>query len=85
MGSIFSKPKMPGKSEEQLAAEKAEKERLDREEAESKTRAERQDRVRRQNLAGQRSLQEESITGFTGFRRKQMGGTPPQTSGSIRN
>ena len=85
MGSIFSKPKMPGKSEEQLAAEKAEKERLDREEAESKSRSERQDRVRRQNLSGQRSLQEESVTGFTGFRRKQMGGTPPQTSGSIRN
>ena len=85
MGSIFSKPKAPEKSQEQLAAEKAEKERLDREEAESKARAKDQDRIRRQNLAGQRSLQEEGMTGFTGFRRKQMGGTPPQTSGSIRN
>ena len=84
MGSIFSKPKMPGKSEEQIAAEKAEKERLARVEAEDKARSERQDMVRRQNLAGQRSLQEENVEGFTGFRRKQMGQTPPQTSGSIR-
>jgi hypothetical protein len=85
VGSIFSKPKAPGKSQEQLAAEKAEKERLAKAEADEKARVAREDRVRRQNLAGQRSLQEEDVEGFTGFRRKQMGSSQPQTSGSIRN
>jgi len=84
MGSVFGKPKTPSKSQEQIAAEKAEQERLDREEADEKMRKARQDDVRRQNLAGQRSTQDESIEGFTGFRRKQMG-TAPSQGKSIRN
>lgn len=84
MGSIFKTPKMPGKSEEQLAAEAAEKERLAKEAEDEKARQERADKVRRQNLAGSRSTQSEEIQGFTGFRRRQMG-TQASMGQSIRS
>jgi membrane protein involved in colicin uptake len=61
---------------EKLKAE--EKARLEKERAEEKARKEERDRVRRGNLAGQRSLQKEDVKGFLGYRR--MG----KPSGSIR-
>lgn len=85
MGSLFSSPKATGKSEEQVAAEKAEQERLAKSEADEKSRQADQERKRKANLLGRRSLQDEGVEGFVGYRRKQMGGSKPQTSGSIRN
>ncbi len=85
MGSLFSKPKTPQKSEEQVAAEKAEQERLAKSEADEESRQADQERKRQSNLLGRRSLQDEGVEGFVGYRRKQMGGSKPQTSGSIRN
>lgn len=84
MGSLFSKPKAPGKSEEQIAAEKAEQERLAKSEADEESRQADQERKRKANLLGRRSLQGEDVEGFVGYRRKQMGAAKPQTSGSIR-
>lgn len=84
MGSIFSKPKAPSKSQEQIDSEKAEKERLARSEAEAETRKLDDKRKFASNLTGRRSLQGTDVEGFTGYRRKQMGSSKPQTSGSIR-
>ena len=85
MGSLFSSPKTPKKSEEQIAAEKAEQERLAKSEADEESRQADQERKRKSNLVGRRSLQGEDVEGFGGYRRKQMGAAKPQTSGSIRN
>jgi hypothetical protein len=84
MGSVFSKPRMPSKSQEQIAAEEAEKERLARSEAEEEQRRLDNKRKFASNLVGRRSLQGTDIEGFTGYRRKQMGSAQPQQSGSIR-
>lgn len=84
MGSVFSKPKAPSKSQEQIDAENAEKERLARVEAENEQRKEDDKRKFASNLVGRRSLQGTDIEGFTGYRRKQMGSSQPQQSGSIR-
>lgn len=85
MGSLFSSPKTPEKSEEQVAAEKAEQERLAKSEADEILRKADAQRKREANLVGRRSLQGEDVEGFGGYRRKQMGAAKPQTSGSIRN
>ena len=84
MGNIFSKPKTPSKSQEQIDAENAEKERLARVEAENEQRIKDDERKVALNLVGRRSLQAADVEGFTGYRRKQMGSSKPQTSGSIR-
>jgi len=81
MGSVFSKPKMPQKSQEQIAAEKAEKERLARVEAEDKRKAEEAEQKATSNLVGRRSLQAAGMEGYTGFRRKQMGAAQPTQAG----
>ena len=84
MGSLFSKPKMPQKSEEQLAAEKAAKEQAEKDKADAERRAADEERKRRRNLVGVRSLQSEEMEGFGGFRRKVMG-TAPSKGESIRS
>ena len=82
MGSVFSKPKMPQKSEEQIAAEKAAKEQAEKDKADAKSRAIDDERKKRLNLLGTRSLQDEDLQGFTGFRRNM--GTTPSKGKSIR-
>jgi len=81
MGSVFSKPKMPGKTPEQLAAEQAEKDRLAKSEAEDERRKKEAEDRARQNLVGRRSLQEAGMEGYTGYRRKQMGAAQPTSAG----
>lgn len=81
MGSLFSKPKMPQKSEEQLAAEKEAKERAEKDKADAERRAADEERKQRKNLLGARSLQDEEMQGFGGFRRM---GTTPSKGKSIR-
>ena len=83
MGSIFSGPKMPGKSEEQLAAEKAAKDQAERDKAAEAKRKEDFSRKQRANLLGQRSLQDEDISGFGGFRK--MGTNQKSQGKSIRS
>ena len=73
---------MPQKSEEQLAAEKAAKEQAEKDKADAERRAEDQERKKRSNLLGSRSLQDEELEGFTGFRRNM--GTTPSKGKSIR-
>ena len=73
---------MPQKSEEQLAAEKAAKEQAEKDKADAERRAEDQERKKRGNLLGSRSLQDEELEGFTGFRRNM--GTTPSKGKSIR-
>lgn len=82
MGSVFSKPKMPQKSEEQIAAEKAAKEQAEKDKLAAERRAEDQERKKRSNLLGARSLQDEELQGYTGFRRNM--GTTPSQGKSIR-
>ena len=82
MGSLFSKPKMPQKSEEQIAAEKAAKEQAEKDKLAAERRTEDQERKKRSNLLGARSLQSEELEGFTGFRRNM--GTTPSKGKSIR-
>lgn len=81
MGSLFSKPKMPEKSEEQLATEKAAKEQAEKDKADAERRAADEERKQRKNLLGARSLQDEEMQGFGGFRRM---GTTPSKGKSIR-
>jgi len=81
MGNIFSKPKMPEKSQEQIAAEKAEEERLARVEKENEERKLEAEKKATSNLVGRRSLQAAGMEGYTGFRRKQMGAAQPTQAG----
>lgn len=73
---------MPQKSEEQIAAEKAAKEQAEKDKLAAERRAEDQERKKRSNLLGTRSLQDEELQGFTGFRRNM--GTTPSKGKSIR-
>lgn len=75
MGFGGSSPKPDPELEEQRAAEKA---RIAEEKAAEEARKKEADRVRTANLYGQKSLQDEEMQGFTGYRR--MG----KPSGSIR-
>ena len=84
MGSVFSKPKTPQKSQEQIDAEQAEKDRLAKVEADTEADELDEERKTTGNLTGRRSLQAAQMEGYTGYRRKQMGKSQPQTSGSIR-
>ena len=78
MGFGSSSPPPDPELEKQKAEEKA---RLEKEREQERLRKVEADRVRTSNLAGQRSLQEEEVKGFVGFRR--MGKSSPR-SGSIR-
>ena len=73
---------MPQKSEEQIAAEKAAKEQAEKDKLEAERRTEDQERKKLSNLLGARSLQDEELQGFTGFRRNM--GTTPSKGKSIR-
>ncbi len=73
---------MPQKSEEQIAAEKAAKEQAEKDKIAAERRTEDQERKKRSNLLGARSLQDENLEGFTGFRRNM--GTTPSKGKSIR-
>ena len=66
-----SAPKSDPALEKQRQAEEA---RLAKEKESEERRRKEEERVRRANLAGQRSLQSEDIAGFTGFRRSKMMG-----------
>lgn len=84
MGSLFSTPKMPEKSQEQIDAERQAKLQAERDKRDAEDRAKDEERKKRKNLLGARSLQSEDIEGFGGFRRKVMG-TAPSKGESIRS
>lgn len=84
MGSLFSTPKMPQKSQEQIDAERQAKLQAERDKRDAEDRAADEERKRKANLLGARSLQSEDVTGFTGYRRKVMG-TAPSQGKSIRS
>lgn len=79
MGSMFGSSK-PSVDPELEKARKEEAERLRLEKEADERETQRKERMKRANLLGTRSLQEESVTGFRGYR--QMGSQKP--SGSIR-
>ena len=81
----FMSPPRPSVDPELVKAREAEKQRLAAQEAEDKRRKESRERRQRANLLGTRSLQSEEIGGFTGYRRKVMGGSSEPKSGSIRS
>ena len=78
MGSFFKAPSVPSESEESKRLREEEEARIKKEKQDAEDRRKREEDIRRRNLYGSRSLQDEEVEGFTGFRRK-MG------SGSIRN
>ena len=78
MGSLFSTPKMPQKSQEQIDAERQAKLQAERDKRDAEDRAANEERKRKSNLLGARSLQSEDVEGFTGYRRKVMGAGPSQ-------
>ena len=80
MGSILSGPSAPAPDPELVKAREEEKLRLEKEQADTEARAKDRERKQRANLLGSRSLQDEDVRGFGGFR--SMGSTKP--SGSIR-
>ena len=84
MGSLFSTPKMSEKSQEQIDAERQAKLQAERDKRDAEDRAKDEERKKRKNLLGARSLQSEDIEGFGGFRRKVMG-TAPSKGESIRS
>ena len=78
MGSLFSTPRVAPDPE--LAKQKADQQRINREEA-ANQKFQREEKVRKlaTNKIGSKSLQDEDLEGFTGFRRnltkkKTMGG-----------
>jgi hypothetical protein len=81
----FMSPPRPSVDPELVKAREAEKERLAKEEAASEKRKADLQRKQRANLLGTRSLQSEEIGGFTGYRRRVMGGDSTPKSGSIRS
>ena len=83
MGSVFKKPKMPQKSQEQIDAEQAEKDRLAKVEADTEADELDEERKTTGNLTGRRSLQAAQMEGYTGYRRKQMGAATPTPTGSM--
>jgi hypothetical protein len=78
-------PPRPSVDPELVKAREAEKERLAKEETASAERKAQRERKQRANLLGTRSLQSEEIGGFTGYRRRVMGGDSAPKSGSIRS
>ena len=84
MGSLFATPKMPETSQEQIDAERQAKLQAERDKRDAEDRAKDEERKKRKNLLGARSLQSEDIEGFGGFRRKVMG-TAPSKGESIRS
>jgi len=78
---LMATPRIPGPDPELVKQREAEKARLEKEQEAADARAADEERKRRANLVGTRSLQDEEIRGFGGFRN--MGESQPK-SGSIR-
>ena len=75
---------MPEKSQEEIDAERQAKLQAERDKRDAEDRAKNEERKRRRNLVGARSLQSEDVEGFGGFRRKVMGAAPSKGE-SIRS
>ena len=73
---FMSAPRAPGPDPELVKQREAEEARLKKEKEAEELRAADLDRKKRANLIGQRSLQDEDIEGFTGFRRRNLGQNP---------
>lgn len=80
MGSLFAAPSIPAPDPAIAEAKAAEKARQEQAEKDADARAKELERKKRANLLGSRSLQDEEVRGFGGFR--SMGSSKP--SGSIR-
>ena len=70
---FMSTPKPPGPDPELVKKRKAEEERLAKQKAEDDRRQADMERKQRQNLLGARSLQNEELEGFGGYRRRNLG------------
>ena len=70
---FMSAPKPPPPDPELVKAREAEQKRLAEEKAEAERRAADMERKQRANLLGTRSLQDEELEGFGGYRRKNLG------------
>ena len=81
MGGLFGSAPTPTVDPELEKARAEEKARLEKEKADEAKRQADEERKKQANLKGARSLQDEEITGFGGFR--SMGDT--NKAGSIRN
>lgn len=75
MGNLFKAPKAPGPDPELVKQREEAEAKAKAEAAEQKALKEEQERKERQNLIGRRSLQDEEMEGFTGF--KTMGAVKP--------
>ncbi len=70
---FMSTPRPPGPDPELVKKREAEEKRLAGEKAEAERRAADMERKKRANLLGTRSLQDEELEGFGGYRRKNLG------------
>ncbi len=70
---FMSAPSPPGPDPELVKQRKAEEERLAKQKEEERRRTADMERKKRANLLGQRSLQDEELEGFTGYRRRNLG------------
>tara|TARA_R100000231_G_scaffold54426_1_gene45734 strand:- start:41 stop:280 length:240 start_codon:yes stop_codon:yes gene_type:complete len=73
MGALFRTPKPPKESQASIDARNAEKARLAKEQADLDALKADRDRKRKANLFGMGSLQDDSLGGYTGFKRRKMG------------
>ena len=70
---FMSSPSPPGPDPELVKQREAEEARLKAEQQKEEKRKADFERKKRANLLGQRSLQDEDIVGFTGYRRRNLG------------
>lgn len=70
---FMSAPSPPGPDPELVKQREAEEARLAKDKEETERRAADMERKKRANLLGTRSLQDEDIEGFGGYRRKNLG------------
>lgn len=70
---FMSAPRAPGPDPELVKQREAEEKRLAEEKAAADRRAADMERKKRANLLGARSLQDEEIEGFGGYRRNNLG------------
>ena len=70
---FMSPPSLPGPDPELKKQREAEQARLDEKKKQDERRAADMERKKRANLLGTRSLQDEEIEGFGGYRRKNLG------------
>ena len=73
MANLFKAPKPPRESQASIDARNAERARLDKEQADLDALKADRDRKRKANLFGMGSLQDDSLGGYTGFKKKKMG------------